>query len=178
MTKQADNKPVIRRVMETGAILLMTGSILAACSNGNEVSQPTPNYDQQTAEPTDPQQGRTAPDSEDIAGNETGNTPPASGESTNNPADEAVTDDDANEKDAGDENVIQGQGTYTGQPDNHSAEIMTEEGPMVFQIEEDIALVLEGIEPDSKVRYDYIEKQLDVNGDAVTQRWLTDIKLD
>ncbi|PZD94937.1 hypothetical protein DNH61_14940 [Paenibacillus sambharensis] len=177
MTKQPDKKP-IRRVMELGAILLMTGSILSACSGGDEVNQPTPNHDQQTADPTDPQQGRTSPDSGDVTEDNPGAAPSAPDSDTNNPADEAITDDDADQRDTGDGNVIQGQGTYTGQPDNHSVEIMTEEGPMVLQIDEDIALVLEGIEPDSKVRYDYIEKQLDVNGDTVTQRWLTDIKLD
>ncbi|UQZ35854.1 hypothetical protein C2I18_21360 [Paenibacillus sp. PK3_47] len=68
--------------------------------------------------------------------------------------------------------VISGSGTYVGQIDNHSIEITTEEGPTAFELGTVSDSVLEGLEMDDPVVFEYVEKA--VEGDPlVFQRVLS-----
>lgn len=68
--------------------------------------------------------------------------------------------------------VISGSGIYVGQIDNHSIEITTEEGPTAFELGTVPDSVLEELEMDDPVVFEYVEKS--VEGDAaVYQRVLS-----
>ncbi|MBW7476556.1 hypothetical protein K0T92_17705 [Paenibacillus oenotherae] len=74
---------------------------------------------------------------------------------------------------------LKGQGIYQGMADTHSVEITTEEGPTVFQVDEDVAKQLEAI-PEGKdgvaVAYEFREQEIDADGKIIKQLWLTRIK--
>lgn len=68
--------------------------------------------------------------------------------------------------------VIQGTGSYVGQIDSHSIEIETEEGPTAFELDAGTESVLEGLEMEDPVVFEYVEKP--VEGDpSVVQRILS-----
>jgi hypothetical protein len=68
--------------------------------------------------------------------------------------------------------VIQGTGSYVGQIDSHSIEIETEEGPTAFELGAGTESVLEGLEMEDPVVFEYVEKP--VEGDpSVVQRILS-----
>ncbi|WP_342439163.1 hypothetical protein NSS79_09565 [Paenibacillus sp. FSL L8-0436] len=68
--------------------------------------------------------------------------------------------------------VIQGTGSYVGQIDSHSIEIETEEGPTAFELAAGTESVLEGLEMEDPVVFEYVEKP--VEGDpSVVQRILS-----
>ncbi|WP_341347040.1 hypothetical protein [Paenibacillus sp. FSL H3-0469] len=53
---------------------------------------------------------------------------------------------------------IQGSGTYVGQMDPHSVEIVTEEGPTAFELGAGTEDAPEGLEMDEPVVFTYVEK--------------------
>ncbi|ETT53455.1 hypothetical protein MKZ07_00255 [Paenibacillus sp. FSL P4-0338] len=53
---------------------------------------------------------------------------------------------------------IQGSGTYVGQIDTHSVEIVTEEGPTAFELGAGTEEAPEGLEMDEPVVFTYVEK--------------------
>lgn len=73
-------------------------------------------------------------------------------------------------------NVIEGTGVYIGQIDNHSIEIETEEGPTAFELGAGVESVLEGLNMDDPVVFEYVEKAIE--GDAsVKQRVISKLSL-
>lgn len=73
--------------------------------------------------------------------------------------------------------VISGSGIYVGQIDNHSIEITTEEGPTAFELGTVTDSVLEELEMDDPVVFEYVEKA--VEGDpSVFQRVLSKLAKD
>ena len=72
--------------------------------------------------------------------------------------------------------VIKGTGVYVGQIDNHSIEIETEEGPTAFELGVGIESVLESLNMNDPVDFEYVEKA--VEGDAsVKQRVISKLSL-
>ncbi|GFN32090.1 hypothetical protein [Paenibacillus xylaniclasticus] len=69
----------------------------------------------------------------------------------------------------------QAEGSFNGLADSHSAEITTTEGTFVYQLSEDVEEQVAALEGNAKVRFEYIEKQIDGGG---TQRWLTKIEVE
>ncbi|MCF6410105.1 hypothetical protein [Pseudalkalibacillus salsuginis] len=51
-----------------------------------------------------------------------------------------------------------GEGTYNGLADNHTVEIMLEDGPQAFQITEEVKVQVDELEPDTEVQFNYIDK--------------------
>lgn len=72
--------------------------------------------------------------------------------------------------------VQQAEGIYNGQIDGHSVEIETANGPAAFQIEEQLAETVAALEPDTKIRYEFYEKEVDGGEESVKQLWLTKIE--
>lgn len=72
--------------------------------------------------------------------------------------------------------VLKGTGVYVGQIDGHSIEIQTKEGPTTFEISEGMESVLEKLNENDHVAFEYTEKS--VNGDAtIKQRVLLKLSL-
>ncbi|MFC6652268.1 hypothetical protein [Paenibacillus rhizoplanae] len=69
---------------------------------------------------------------------------------------------------------IQGSGTYVGQMDTHSVEIMTEEGPTAFELGTGTADAPELLEMDDPVVFTYVEKIVG-NDPVVIQRILSSL---
>jgi uncharacterized membrane protein len=67
-------------------------------------------------------------------------------------------------------------GEYEGQPDGHSIEIKTADGPTVYQISPEIGEKVSAWEPGTSVKYQFTEDTLDVDGKQVKQ--LTIITID
>lgn len=69
---------------------------------------------------------------------------------------------------------IQGSGTYVGQMDTHSVEIVTEEGPTAFELGTGTADAPELLEMDDPVVFTYVEKIVG-NDPVVIQRVLSSL---
>ncbi|WP_405109737.1 hypothetical protein MHH28_31920 [Paenibacillus sp. FSL K6-1217] len=69
---------------------------------------------------------------------------------------------------------IQGSGTYVGQMDTHSVEIVTEEGPTAFELGAGTADAPELLEMDDPVVFTYVEKIVG-NDPVVIQRVLSSL---
>lgn len=69
---------------------------------------------------------------------------------------------------------IQGSGTYVGQMDPHSVEIVTEEGPTAFELGTGTADAPELLEMDDPVVFTYVEK-IAGNDPVVIQRVLSSL---
>lgn len=71
------------------------------------------------------------------------------------------------------------KGIYQGMADPHSAEIMTDEGPAVFQLDESLIEQVELL-PDSPdgtaVAYKYTEREIYNDGTTTKQLWLIEIE--
>lgn len=72
--------------------------------------------------------------------------------------------------------VIKGTGVYVGQIDNHSIEIETKEGPTAFELGAGTESILETLNMDDPVVFEYIEKAIE--GDAsIKQRVISKLAL-
>jgi hypothetical protein len=78
--------------------------------------------------------------------------------------------------DSADAGIKQGEGSYVGQVDTHSVEIETDNGAVVFQIDDKITEQLAGIAENAPISYEYIEKEVDAGSEKVKQLWLTKIE--
>lgn len=65
--------------------------------------------------------------------------------------------------------ALSATGEYGGQIDGHSIEIKTDAGPAAFQISPEIGEKVSSWEPGTKIKYQYSEETLDVDGQKVTQ---------
>ncbi|WP_408007893.1 hypothetical protein ACJROX_24850 [Pseudalkalibacillus sp. A8] len=88
-----------------------------------------------------------------------------SGDSTEQTTNEDSTEqnnEDTNEEPAEEDDATTeqktGEGTYNGQADGHTIEIMMEDGPQAFQFGEELKEKVESLEVDSKVSFTYEEK--------------------
>ncbi len=70
---------------------------------------------------------------------------------------EETTEEGTPEEDATPEQK-KGEGTYSGQADGHTIEIMVEDGPQAFQFNEDLKEKIESLEIDTKITFTYEEK--------------------
>lgn len=71
--------------------------------------------------------------------------------------------------------ALSGSGEYVGLQDNHTLEITTEEGPVAYQISEEIMQKVESWENGTPVTYEYTEETLDTDDGKVTQLTITSI---
>ncbi|WP_424767145.1 hypothetical protein [Paenibacillus sp. sgz302251] len=71
--------------------------------------------------------------------------------------------------------VLSGEGTYIGLMDSHSIEIETADGPMPFQVTDDLMGALEALPENAKVKYEYTEKAIEGETD-MKQNWLSKIE--
>lgn len=86
------------------------------------------------------------------------------------------TDSDGQTDPAGTDNETkQGSGSYTGQIDNHSVEIIVNGEPTSFQLSEGMDAVLEQLNKDDAVTFEYYEKAIE-GDDTVKQRILTKLE--
>ncbi|CAH0120191.1 MULTISPECIES: hypothetical protein [unclassified Paenibacillus] len=99
------------------------------------------------------------------------------------PADQTDPDDNAaatdpdvqTNPDGTDNETKQGSGSYTGQIDNHSVEIIVNGEPTSFQLSEGMDAVLEQLNKDDAVTFEYYEKAIE-GDDTVKQRILTKLE--
>lgn len=138
---------------------------LTACGATNNSAQPSA---QPSAEPTTtaspvPTEGST---STPLPTESTSTTAPTENPST--PAPKPTANPEAK--------ILKGTGVYVGQIDSHSVEIETKEGPTAFEITAGMESVLEKLNTDDAVVFEYVEKA--VEGDAtVKQRVLSKLSL-
>ncbi|WP_221567008.1 hypothetical protein [Alkalihalobacillus sp. TS-13] len=78
-------------------------------------------------------------------------------EQNNEDTNEEPADENASEDDATTEQNT-GEGTYSGQADGHTIEIMMEDGPQAFQFGEELKEKVESLEVDSEITFTYEEK--------------------
>ncbi|AGA57650.1 hypothetical protein Theco_1501 [Thermobacillus composti KWC4] len=77
------------------------------------------------------------------------------------PQNEAPQQDDGQKDDGGLAELREGSGIYIGQIDPHSIEIEVDGTPVVFQLGEGVADVLEGINPNDPVQFKYTEQPVE-----------------
>lgn len=68
-----------------------------------------------------------------------------------------------------------GEGEYVGLMDPHSLEIKVDGQPTPFQIDPELATKLSDWEAGTKVKFEYTEEELDVNGQSIKQLTITSI---
>lgn len=71
--------------------------------------------------------------------------------------------------------VKSGEGTYVGLSDSHSIEIETKDGAMPLQVTEELLAVVNKLPSDSKVTFEYTEKEIEAGSD-MKQNWLKKIE--
>ncbi|MUT68074.1 hypothetical protein [Paenibacillus sp. NEAU-GSW1] len=154
-------------LIAAGAALLAVMLTASACganeekplngSQGAEVTQPA------DATPT-PEAGTDA--SEENSGNAESSTEPAA--TSAEPADPNSGGDSDSQNDA----VVKAEGVYVGQIDTHSIEVSSDEGPLVLQVTDDFSSMLNELESDTKIKFEYIAKI----EDGVTLLWLNKLE--
>ncbi|MFD0717564.1 hypothetical protein [Paenibacillus sp. GCM10027626] len=102
---------------------------------------------------------------------------PAPSNTDNKPANSETkgNENKGNENNSPQKEIKQGKGTYNGQQDSHSIEIQTADGPTPFQIEADLADVLDDLQLDEPVTFEYYEKAIE-GDDTVKQLILTKLE--
>lgn len=65
--------------------------------------------------------------------------------------------------------LIQATGKYVGQIDPHSVEIETDGQPVAYQLAEGLDLVIETLNPDDAVEFEYVEQPIE-GDDSIVQR--------
>jgi hypothetical protein len=98
--------------------------------------------------------------------NNTDPSPSASSSVSANPDASSVTE---NSSPSASPDVQSATGEYGGQIDGHSIEIKTDAGPTAFQISPDIGDKVSSWEPGTKVKYQFTEETLDVDGKQIIQ---------
>ncbi|WP_261131745.1 hypothetical protein [Bacillus sp. Marseille-Q3570] len=70
---------------------------------------------------------------------------------------ESTSESEGNEDD---QEVVEqtGEGTYNGLADNHTIEVMLEDGPQAYQITDEVKGQVENLEPDTEVHFTFIDK--------------------
>lgn len=71
--------------------------------------------------------------------------------------------------------ALTGTGSLTGLVDNHSVEIVTENGPAVFQIDADLREQVEEWDEGTQVRFEYVKEMVETEDGRVEQLRLTAI---
>lgn len=147
------------------ALILLVGILmLAACGNKEQpATAPAENgstTDTNTStEVTEPTQGTTDDSSESVESNEStddntsGTTEENASEDNNNESTGTTTDSTTAE-------TKSATGTFTGLADEHSAEIMVDGQPMVFQLSDEAQTVAGSLKEESKVSFQYTEKAI------------------
>ncbi|WP_375102412.1 hypothetical protein ACDZ28_17905 [Paenibacillus sp. RS8] len=134
---------------------------LTACGATNNSAQPSAEPTA-TASPVPTEESTSTP----VPTESTSTTAPTENPST--PAPKPTANSEAK--------VIKGTGVYVGQIDSHSVEIETKEGPTAFEITAGMESILEKLNTDDSVVFEYVEKA--VEGDAtVKQRVLSKLSL-
>jgi hypothetical protein len=98
--------------------------------------------------------------------NNTDPSPSASSSVSANPDASPVTE---NASPSASSEVQTSTGEYGGQIDGHSIEIKTDAGPTAFQISADIGDKVSSWDPGAKVKYQFTEETLDVDGKQIIQ---------
>lgn len=165
------------RTAGTALTVVLAASLLGACGD-NGTTQPDPNYTDTTSTQSNAGMERSDP-------GDTGNSAANGGAAGDSEAggtdtNAAVPGGSANagedDQATGTQLMHDGTGTYTGQQDTHTVEIETANGPMSFQIDDNTALSLEGLNPNDKVTFQYKEKEFQTDDGSEKQLWLTKIE--
>ena len=149
-----------------GAVLLAVMLATAACSGTNANPNTTDGNNQQGSVEESPvvsdlpeESGVLEPDV---------SSPEPTAEATDSPDNSPATEEPA-------ETVKVNEGIYSGLSDSHSIEIETASGVIPLQITDELKTVLEALPDDAKVKFEYIEKEIE--GDpSVKQNWLVKIE--
>jgi len=65
--------------------------------------------------------------------------------------------------------ALTGTGSLTGLVDSHSVEIVTETGPVVFQIDEQLREQVESWDGGTQVRFEYVKKMVETGDGQIEQ---------
>lgn len=150
-------------IIATSAVLLSIMLTASACG-GNNVQTPNESNQGSAVEQPGTATATPEPDTEtgDNSNNNSGNSgvtePDKTTPDTPSGTDEKVTESA----------VKQAEGVYGGQIDNHSIEVVSDNGPMVLQITDEFSDAISKLSPDAKIKFEYTEKNI---GDQ-TQFWL------
>ncbi|MFX3635119.1 MAG: hypothetical protein ACE3L7_19275 [Candidatus Pristimantibacillus sp.] len=150
-------------IIATSAVLLSIMLTASACGANNVQ---TPNQSNQDSAVEQPGTATATPDPGTVDGDN----------SNNNGGNNDVSEPDKGSPDTStgaEEKVIESpvkkaEGVYGGQIDNHSIEVVSDNGPMVLQITDEFSDAVSKLSPDAKIKFEYTEKNI---GDQ-TQFWL------
>ncbi|MFF2481830.1 hypothetical protein [Paenibacillus sp. NPDC058071] len=166
MTTKKRNKKSIAAI---GAVLLAVALTVSACGSGNDKPLGNANTGANENQPADTELNGSGND-ENVGSENTQNDD----SSTDNGNSGGVTDpgnakpDAQTGSDKGSSSAKSEEGTYGGQVDSHSIEVMTSNGPLVLQITDAQQSELDMVSPDAKIKFTYSEKTTD----GQTQLWL------
>ncbi len=148
-----------------GAILLAVMLAATACGGDTEAGNDVNDGQNQTS----PSNSVDLPDNNGVID---------PGVSTSEPSAQPEETDGGQTNDTGapeDAPVISGEGTFTGIADANSIEIQTADGPLPVQYTEEQTELINSINEDAKVKFEYKEKA--VEGEAnLKQQWLVSIE--
>ncbi|KQN99065.1 hypothetical protein [Paenibacillus sp. Leaf72] len=161
MTK--NNKTKKSSLMVTSSLLVAIMLATAACSSNSN------NAPAASSSPvaTDEQPATVSPTPEESAA-----PSPSDGGSVTEPGEASPESSSGTDTPTANPDLKTGEGVFNGLIDTHSIEVDTPNGTIVLQINDELLDVINSLPEKSKIKYQYVEKDLD----GFTQMWAEKIE--